>query len=57
MVSEKTVSIQESIFWNYEMNYLIEFDLYINIGLIVYMFCVMIFLKRFIWDDSKKQRC
>ena len=37
-------------------NYLIEFDLYIDIVLIVCMLCVKIlfFFKRLIWEESKK---
>ena len=33
------------IFVNYRINYLIEFDLYIDITLIVFMFCAKIFQR------------
>ena len=32
-------------FGNYQMNYIAEFDLYIDIVLIVYMFCANFFFK------------
>ena len=38
------------------MNYLTEFDLYIDMVLIVYIFCAKIFL-RLMRGDSKKGRC
>ena len=45
MISEKNSKkrIQEGIFRNYWMNYLTEFDMYIDIVLLVYMFFAMIF--------------
>ena len=40
------------------MNYLTEFNLYIDSVLIVYIFCAKIFLfsLRLMWEDSKKVR-
>ena len=39
------VRIKEGNFVNYQLNYLTEFDMYIDIVLIVYIFCAKIFLK------------
>ena len=44
MISEIMVrKNEEGILGNYQMNYLTEFDLYIDTVLTVYMFCVKIF--------------
>ena len=43
-------------FENYQMNYLIEFDLNIHIILIVYIFRAKIIFK-LMGEDNKKRRC
>ena len=43
MISEIRQRFYEGIFGNYQMNYLTEFELYIDIGLIVYIFCAKFF--------------
>ena len=48
MITEKIARKKSKrvFFRNYQMDYVIEFDLHIDIVLIVYMFCAKIFFKK-----------